>query len=116
METIGATPHDASRPPNAPALAPLWYSFFVVAHVAQRCASTGRVCAALVLPRLPRLHTCTPFGTYRFLSCAARRSQYFEHTLHRGPRIDVSVADPQGRVLSRLTVIRPPTPVVTVSP
>lgn len=29
-------------------------------------------------------------------------------------RVDVSVADPQGRVLSRLTMIRPPTPVVTV--
>lgn len=30
-------------------------------------------------------------------------------------RIDVTVADPTGRVLARLTAVRPPTPVVTVT-
>lgn len=30
-------------------------------------------------------------------------------------RIDVTVTEPGGRVLSRLTIVRPPTPVVTVN-
>jgi general secretion pathway protein I len=30
-------------------------------------------------------------------------------------RVDVAVADAQGRVLSRLTMVRPPTPAVTVT-
>ena len=49
-------------------------------------------------------------------TCGGREVERTNQRLSRAKRIDVAVADPEGRVLSRLTMVRPPPQPVTVTP